>query len=345
MNNQSLQQSDFLLYTSSDGQIKVDVYLEDETVWLTQKRMADLFGVEVQTINHHLSEIFDAGELHADSTIRKLRIVQKEGDRDVEREVQFYNLDAIISVGYRVNSRQATQFRIWATGTLRDYIIKGFALDDERLKNGSKFGKDYFEELLERVREIRASERRFYQKITDIFAQCSVDYDPQSDITRTFFSTVQNKLEWAIVGKTAAEIIAERVDSSKPNMGLTTWKNSPKGKVLKSDVTVAKNYLRSEELSNLNRIVSMYLDFAELQASKQVAMKMTDWAEKLDAFLQFNEYEIVQDAGSVSAEIAKALAEKEYESFRIEQDKSFESDFDKETKKLVEGIDFKKEDS
>jgi len=335
MTDQALQQSDFLLYTSGDGEVKVDVFLQDETVWLTQKRMAELFDVDVRTINEHVGNIFSSGELKEGATVRIFRIVQTEGGREVQRDVQFYNLDAIISVGYRVNSRQATQFRIWATTTLREYIIKGFALDERRLKNGSRFGKDYFEELLEKIREIRASERRFYQKITDIYMQCSIDYDPAAEATLTFFKTVQNKLEWAITGKTAAELIAGRAKGSDPSMGLTTWKNAPKGKILKSDVTVAKNYLQKEELTALNRIVSMYLDYAELQAGKRIPMKMADWAAKLDAFLQFNEYDILKDSGKVSAEVARRIAEGEYEKFRIGQDQAFESDFDRETKKLL----------
>ena len=255
-----MNESDIILYTTPTGHIRIEVYFEGETFWLTQRRMADLFGVEVQTINYHLKEIFKSGELPEEATIRKFRIVQMEGNREVSREVDFYNLDAIIAVGYRVNSYQATQFRIWATRTLREYIIKGFVLDDERLKQGQRFGRDYFDELLERIREIRASERRFYQKITDIYAQCSIDYDPKAEITQTFYKTVQNKLHWAITGHTAAELIAQRADSSKPNMGLTTWKNAPKGKILKTDVTVAKNYLSEKEISELIRLVTMYLD-------------------------------------------------------------------------------------
>jgi hypothetical protein len=293
-----------------------------------------LFGVEVQTINYHLKEIFKSGELEEVATIRKIRIVQTEGNREVAREVDFYNLDAIIAVGYRVNSYQATQFRIWATKTLKEFIIKGFVLDDERLKQGRHFGKDYFDELLERIREIRASERRFYQKITDLYAQCSIDYDPKSETTALFYKTVQNKLEWAITGQTAAEIIASRTDADKPNMGLSTWKNAPVGKILKSDVSVAKNYLSESELSALNRIVTMYLDYAENQAARQIPMRMQDWIEKLDAFMRFNEYDILQDAGKVSHEVAKALAEKAYEQYRIQQDENYESDFDKEIKRL-----------
>lgn len=324
-----------LLYTTGDGKVKVDVMFSDETVWLTQKRMADLFDVGVSTINYHIKEVFKSGEIEQKSTIRFFRIVQNEGERKVNRQIEFYNLDVIISVGYRVNSSKATQFRIWATKTLREFIIKGFVLDDERLKNGSHFGKDYFDELLERIREIRASERRFYQKITDIFAECSIDYDPHSETTKTFYATVQNKLHWAITGKTAAEIIASRANSKKPNMGLSTWKNAPVGKILKIDVAIAKNYLDEKELSELNRVVNMYLDYAELQVTRRIQMKMKDWAGKLHAFLQFNEYTVLKDSGRISAEVAKRLAEGEYEKFRIEQDLNFESDFDKQVKKYL----------
>jgi hypothetical protein len=328
------QFNDILLYTAPSGAVKIEVIFEGETFWLSQRKMGELFGVEVQTINYHLKEIFKSGELEEVATIRKIRIVQTEGNREVAREVDFYNLDTIIAVGYRVNSYQATQFRIWATKTLKEFIIKGFVLDDERLKQGRHFGKDYFDELLERIREIRASERRFYQKITDLYAQCSIDYDPKSETTALFYKTVQNKLEWAITGQTAAEIIASRTDADKPNMGLSTWKNAPGGKILKSDVSVAKNYLSESELSALNRIVTMYLDYAENQAARQIPMRMQDWIEKLDAFLRFNEYDILQDAGKVSHEVAKALAEKAYEQYRIQQDENYESDFDKEIKRL-----------
>jgi len=328
--------SDIILYTSPEGHIRVEVMYEDETFWLSQKHMAELFGVEVNTINYHLKEIFKSGELQEDRTIRKIRIVQQEGTRSVQREVVFYDLDAIIAVGYRVNSFQATQFRIWATKVLKEFIIKGFVLDDERLKQGSRFGKDYFDELLERIREIRASERRFYLKITDIYEQCSIDYNKDAEITQTFFKTVQNKLHWAITGHTAAEIIARRADASEPNMGLKTWKNAPKGKILKGDITIAKNYLEEKEIKALERVVTMYLDYAENQAARQIPMKMTDWVSKLDAFLQFNEYDILKNAGKVSHEVAKKLAEKEYGKFRVIQDKNFESDFEKEAKRLKE---------
>jgi hypothetical protein len=328
------QESDFLLYTTPEGDVRVDVLFQDETVWLTQKRMAELFGVDVRTISEHIQNIFKNNELKEDSVIRKFRNTASDGK---VYETQFYNLDVIISVGYRVNSEKATKFRTWATQTLRNYIVKGFAIDDERLKNGVHFGKDYFDELLEKIREIRASERRFYQKITDLYAEASIDYDPNSEITQKFFKTVQNKLHWAITGHTAAELIAERADSEKPKMGLSTWKNGPKKKILKSDVSVAKNYLQQTEISELNRIVSMYLDYAENQAKKQRAMDMGEWVEKLDAFLRFNEYGVLDNPGKISHDVAKKLAEEEYEKYRVIQDKEFISDFDKQTKKYLEG--------
>ncbi|MFZ2544737.1 MAG: virulence RhuM family protein [Candidatus Saccharimonadales bacterium] len=333
MTDDTDNKSDFLLYTSPDGDVRVEVFFQDETVWLTQKRMAELFGIEANTVGYHLREIFESGELSEDPTTRKIRVVQHEGNRKVEREVNFYNLDAIISVGYRVNSQQATQFRMWATKTLGNFIIKGYALDGERLKNGSHFGKDYFDELLEQIREIRASERRFYQKVTDIYTT-AIDYDKDAPTTKEFYATVQNKLHWAIHGQTAAELIASKADSKKSHMGLQTWRNSPKGKVLKTDVSVGKNYLGEDELQELNRVVTMYLDYAENQAQRGIVMKMTDWATKLDAFLQFNEYEVLNDPGKVSAAAAKAIAEKEYDKFRVIQDKLFESDFDEVVKKI-----------
>jgi hypothetical protein len=328
------QQNEVIFYTTPDGAVHIEVFFQTESFWLSQKKMSELFGVESNTITYHLKEIYKSAELQEDATTRKIRVVQKEGSRDVSRDVDFYNLDAIIAVGYRVNSYQATQFRIWATRTLREFIIKGFVLDDERLKQGQHFGKDYFDELLDRIREIRASERRFYLKITDIYEQCSIDYNKEADITQTFFKTVQNKLHFAISGKTAAQIIAERADAAKPNMGLQTFKNAPHGKVLKGDIAVAKNYLIEKEIKDLERIVSMYLDYAENQAARQIPMKMTDWVTKLDAFLQFNEYQILKDAGKVRHDVAIKLAEREYDKFRITQDKNFESDFDKEIKKL-----------
>lgn len=329
-----MKESEIILYTTPQGEIKIDIRFEDETFWLSQKKMAELFGVDVRTVNEHLKNIFESGELEKGATIRKFRIVQMEGSREVKREIEFYSLDAIIAVGYRVNSHSATQFRIWATKTLKEFIIKGFVMDDERLKQAQNFGKDYFDELLERIRSIRASERRFYQKITDIYKEASIDYDAQATVTRKFYQTVQNKMHWAITGQTAAEIIKGRADSNKPNMGLTTWKNAPEGKVLKSDIGVAKNYLEESEIKSLERIVSMYLDFAELQAERQTPMKMMDWIDKLDGFLQFNDYEVLQDAGKVSAIVAKKLAKSEYEKFAPIQDENYVSDFDREVKKL-----------
>jgi len=326
---------EIILYATPDGNVRVEVLFESVTFWLSQKKMAELFGVGVQTINHHLQEIYKSHELIEMATIRKYRIVQTEGAREVAREVDFYNLDAIIAVGYRVNSRQATQFRIWATQVLREYLIKGFVLDDERLKQGKRFGKDYFDELLERIRSIRASERRFYLKITDIYEQCSIDYNQNAEITQVFFKTVQNKLHWAITGKTAAELIAERAQASQPNMGLKTWKSAPHGRIQKADVAIAKNYLEEGEIKALERIVSMYLDYAENQASRQIPMRMADWIEKLDAFLKFNEYDVLANAGRVSHEVAKELAEKQFEAFNVVQDRSFESDFERASKKIL----------
>jgi hypothetical protein len=328
---------EILLYTTPDGAVRVEVAFEDETFWLTQKKMAELFAVGIPSINRHLKGVYKSNELSEMATIRKIRIVRTEGAREVEREVDFYNLDAIIAVGYRVNSRQATQFRIWATQVLREFLVKGFVLDDQRLKQGQRFGRDYFDELLERIRSIRASERRFYLKITDIYEQCSIDYNQQAEITQTFFKTVQNKLHWAITGKTAAELVAERAKASKPNMGLKTWKNGPKGRILKSDVTVAKNYLEEEELKALERIVGMYLDYAENQASRQIPMRMADWVAKLDAFLKFNDYDVLTNAGKVSHEIARQLAEKQYENFYKVQDQKFESDFERSAKRILAG--------
>lgn len=323
----------FLLYTTPNGKVKVEIFLRDETVWLTQARIAELFGVDRSVVTKHLKNIFESGELDEDSVCANFAHTADDGKT---YQTKFYNLDAIISVGYRVNSRQATHFRIWATQVLKEYIVKGFAMNDERLKNPNNiFGKDYFEEQLARIRDIRSSERRFYQKITDIYAQCSADYDPNEEITRQFFAAVQNKLHFAISGETAAEIIYQRVSSEKQNMGLTTWKNAPKGDIRKTDVSIAKNYLNEKELDGLNRIVTMYLDYAEMQAQKGVVMYMKDWVAKLDAFLQFNEKEILQDSGKISHEIAVALAESEYEKYHVIQDHMLESDFDREVKKLL----------
>ena len=323
------QSANILFYTTPANEVKIDVFLQDETLWLSQKQMAELFGVNVPAISKHLKNIYESEELRPEATVSKMEIVRREGNRDVVRAVDLYNLDAIIAVGYRVNSKEATQFRIWATKVLKEFIIKGFVLDDERLKNGQHFGKDYFDELLEKIREIRASERRFYQKITDIYKECSADYDPNSPITQTFFQTVQNKLEFAITGMTAPEIIQSRADKAQQNMGLQTWKNAPDGKILKSDATVAKNYLNQDEVAELNRIVGMYLDFAENQAKRGVVMKMADWVEKLDAFLAFNGYEILQNLGKIKRSIAEATALKHYEAYRVKQDREYLSDFDK----------------
>jgi Virulence protein len=331
-NNEEMKKSEIILYTGDEGAATVEVCLKDETMWLTQKTMAELFNVKIPAISKHLKNIFLERELDENSVVSILENTATDGKK---YGVKYYNLDAIIAVGYRVNSKQATQFRIWATETLREYITKGFVLDDELLKNGTRFGKDYFDELLERIREIRASERRFYQKITDIYAQCSYDYNKDAEITQKFYASVQNKLHWAITQHTAAELIAERANSKEPHMGLKTWKNSPNGKILKGDITVAKNYLTEEELSELNNIVNMYLDFAENQARRHKEMSMVEWVERLDSFLKFNEYDILKDAGKVSAEVAKNLASKEYEKYRKIQDQNYVSDFDKKTKKYL----------
>jgi len=336
LNNPTPPKGDVILYRTATGDVRIEVLFEGETLWLTQKQIAELFDVDIRTISEHLQTIFNSGELHEDSVIRKIRNTATDGKSYL---TNFYHLDAIIAVGYRVNSLKATQFRIWATQTLREFIVKGFVLDDERLKLNKRFGPDYFDELLERIREIRASERRFYLKITDIYEQCSLDYSPTAEITKTFFQTVQNKLHWAITGQTAAEIIANRANASLPNMGLTTWKNAPAGKISKSDVGIAKNYLTEPEIKNLERIVTMFLDYAENQAERQIPMKMLDWVNKLDAFLQFNEYDILNDAGKVRHEVATQLAEEEFKRFRVEQDHKFESDFEKATKKIRRGKD------
>jgi hypothetical protein len=303
--------SEIILYQSEDGRTKIEVRLEDETAWLSQRLMADLFQVTVPTVNEHIRNIYEEKELEPGSTMRKFRIVQTEGARQVSREVEFYNLDAVISVGYRVKSHRGTQFRRWATERLREYLVKGFVMDDERLKEGRNIGADYFDELLERIREIRASEKRFYQKIRDIY-RLACDYDPKSEETLEFFRIVQNKLHWAVTGKTAAELIAERAHAAKPNMGLTSWKGA---KVRKGDVTIAKNYLKVGEIEQFNRIVVMYLDYAEDQARRRRLLYMRDWRERLDAFLKFNEREILAHAGKVTMEVARALALEEYDKF------------------------------
>ena len=326
------QNSDFILYTSQDGEVRVYVFVTDETVWLTQKALQELFDRSKSTVSEHISNIFKEGELDENQVVRKFRTTADDGK---DYEVSYYNLDVIISVGYRIKSQRGTQFRIWATKTLKEFIIKGFVLDDKRLKQGGQvFGKDYFEELLERVREIRASERRFYQKITDIYAQCSIDYDLKSELTLNFYKTVQNKLHWAITGSTAAEIIENRANAEKPNMGLTTWKNSPDGKILKSDTTIAKNYLSENEINELNRLVEFYLNFAELQAERNIPMKMNEWVEALDSFLQINRYDLLNNSGKISHDMAIKKADLEYLKFRKVQDQKFISDFDKEVKKI-----------
>ncbi|TCO72148.1 virulence RhuM family protein [Marinisporobacter balticus] len=303
--------NDLLIYQTEDGKTKIDVRLENETVWMTQKAIAELYQKGVNTINEHIKNIYAEGELEENRTIRENRIVQTEGNREVERTVRFYNLELIIAVGYRVRSSRGTQFRRWATERLNEYLVKGFTMDDERLKGMRNIGDDYFDELLERIRDIRASEKRFYKKITDIYA-LSIDYDAKSEAAKKFFATVQNKLHFAIHGHTAAELIEQRADASKDNMGLTTWKGE---KVRKGDITVAKNYLTEKEMKSLNRIVTMYLDYAEDQAERRNPMYMKDWEEKINAFLKFNERDILTGAGSISHEVAKELAEKEYEKF------------------------------
>jgi len=321
------------LYTAPNGDVRVDVYIEDETVWLTQKSMAELFGVEVNTINYHLKEIYKSLELQEERTIRKIRIVQQEGSRNVNRNIEYYNLDAIISVGYRVNSSQATQFRIWATKTLKEYIIKGFVLDDNRLKQGETLlGKDYFRELLLRIRSIRASERRIYQQITDIFAECSIDYNPNSEITRNFYAMVQNRFHFAITGKTAAEIIYQNADKTKENMGLTTWKNAPGGRILKTDVIVAKNYLQENEIRKLERTITGYFDYIEGLIERENIFTMNELAESVGKFLNFNDYKVLEGKGKVSKLEADKKAITEYDEFNKTQ--KIISDFDKRIKSL-----------
>ena len=328
--------AEFLIFTRQAGESGIEVRVEEETVWLTQKLMATLFEVTVPTISEHLGNLYTQQEVSAAATIRKFRTVQQEGNREVARNVDFYNLDAIIAVGFRVNSTRAIQFRQWAVGVLRDYAIRGYVLDKERLKNGAFFSPEYYENLLAEIREIRASERKFYQKITDIYAT-AMDYSPSAETTQTFFATVQNKLHFAIHGRTAAELIVERADSAKERMGLTTWKNAPDGKIIKPDVVIAKNYLTEKELRSLERIVTMYLDYAEDQAERNIPMTMKDWAGKLNAFLKFNERELLDHPGTVSQEVAKSFAESEFEKYRIVQDRLFESDFDRHIKKSLSG--------
>ncbi len=327
------ESTNFIIYHNPNGEVKVDVFVEGETVWLTQKNMGELFGVVKSTISEHLSNIFETNELQKDTTVRNFRTVQQEGERQVNRDIEYYNLDAIISVGYRVNSSKATQFRIWATQTLKEYIIKGFVLDDNRLKQGQTlFGKDYFKELLRRVRSIRASERRIYQQVTDVFAECSIDYDKNSDITKHFYAMVQNKFHFAITGKTAAEIIHQSANTKKENMGLTTWKNAPEGRIIKTDVIVAKNYLQEKEISQLERTITGYFDYIEGLIERENTFTMEQLADSVNKFLTFNEYKILQGKGRISKLQADKKAVKEYEEFNKTQ--KIISDFDKEIKKL-----------
>lgn len=335
MNELSLkdQTTEFLLYTAPNGQVKVEVLLSNETLWLTQKRMAELFGVGVPAISKHLENIYESGELQKEATISILETVQQEGSRQVTRKLEYYNLDAVISVGYRVNSAQATQFRIWATALIKEYIIKGFAMDDERLKNGKFFGKDYFKELLERVRSIRASERRIYQQITDIFAECSIDYDPQSETTRLFYAQVQDRFHFAITGKTASELIYEKADANLSNMALSTFKHAPSGRILKSDTMIGKNYLSETEIKQLERLVTSFFDYIEGIIERRTTFTMEAFAESVNKFLSFNEYQILEGYGKISRKQAEQKAFAEYEEFNKRQ--NIESDFDRTLKPLL----------
>jgi len=327
--------AEFLIFTGQAGEDGIEVRVEGETVWLSQRFMAKLFEVDVRTINEHLSNIYQSGEQSQEATIRKFRIVQKEGNREVGRVIEHYNLAAIIAVGFRINSVRATQFRQWAIQVLKEFSIKGYVIDKKRMENGAFLGEDYFEHLLEEIREIRLSERRFYQKITDIYST-SVDYNRDAPTTREFFAKVQNKLHFAIHGHTAAELIMDRADSKKPKMGLTSWEKAPDGKIVKTDVVVAKNYLSKKELESLGRIVNAYLDLAEERARRKIPMTMEDWAKRLDMFLEFDDREILQNPGKITAKIAKDHAESEFEKYRIVQDRLFESDFDRHIKKLLQ---------
>lgn len=331
------QEHEIVLYQIEGTNICVNVMFKEETFWMTQKAMANLFDCTTDNISLHLKNIYKEEELEEEATTELFSIVQNEGQRNVTRKVKCYNLDAIIAVGYRVNSKKATRFRQWATITLKEYITKGFVLNDDMLKNGKPFGKDYFEELLERIREIRASERRAYQKITDVFEQCSYDYDKNSEITKNFYAFVQNKLHFAVTGKTAAELIYERADSEKPAMGLTTWKEAPNGKVLKRDIGIAKNYLNEKELSRLNRLVTMFIDYAELMAEDEILMSMQDWVEQTNQFLMNNRRKVLDGKGKISHDIAMQKAEKEYEVFRVRQDREYVSEFDREIEKYLKG--------
>ncbi len=325
--------TDFLLYTSPNGDVKVEVFLQNETIWLPQKRIAELFGVDVTTVNEHIKNIYKSNELDENSTIGNFPIVQIEGKREVKRDVKFYNLDTIISVGYRVNSQQATQFRIWATKLLKEYIIKGFTMDDERLKNGRYFGKDYFIELLERVRSIRSSERRIYSQITDIFAECSIDYNPKSQTTKTFYAHVQDKFHFAITGHTAAEIVYLNANAEKSRMGMMSYKHSPRGRVLKSDSNIGKNYLSEKEIKKLERAISGFFDYIENIIERRNTFTMEEFSKSVNKFLEFNEYEILENLGSISRKNADKKAFQEYEKFNKTQ--QINSDFDKICKKII----------
>lgn len=331
------QEHEIVLYQIENTNVCVNVIFKDETFWMTQKVMSELFDVNSQAITKHIGNIFAEGELEKEATCSKMEQVQQEGKRQVRRQKDFYNLDMIIAVGYRVNSKKATRFRQWATKTLKEYITKGFVLNDDMLKNGRPFGKDYFDELLDRIREIRASERRAYQKITDVFEQCSYDYDKNSDITKAFYAFVQNKLHFAITGKTAAELVYERADAEKPAMGLTTWKDAPDGKVLKRDIGIAKNYLNEKELSRLNRLVTMFIDYAELMAEDEILMSMQDWVEQTNQFLRNNRRDVLEGKGKISHDMAMKKAEEEYEIFRVKQDQEYVSEFDREVEKYLRG--------
>lgn len=331
------QEHEIILYQVEDTNICVNVFFKEDTFWMTQKAMAELFDCTTDNISLHLKNIYKEEELDEVSTTEFFSVVQSEGRRNVKRNVKCYNLDAIIAVGYRVNSKKATRFRQWATKTLREYITKGFVLNDDMLKNGKPFGKDYFDELLERIREIRASERRAYQKITDVFEQCSYDYDKNSEITKNFYAFVQNKLHFAVTGKTAAELIYERADSEKPAMGLTTWKDAPNGKVLKRDIGIAKNYLNEKELYRLNRLVTMFIDYAELMAEDEILMSMQDWVDQTNQFLMNNRRKVLVGKGKVSHDAAIEKANKEYEVFRVKQDREYVSEFDREVERYLKG--------
>lgn len=336
------QTTEFLLYTAPNGEIKVEVLLSNETIWLTQERMAELFGVQRPAISKHLKNIFESGELQEELVCSILEHTSEHGaivGKTQTNKVKYYNLDAVISVGYRVNSAQATQFRIWATQLIKEYIIKGFAMDDERLKNGQFFGKDYYQELLERVRSIRASERRIYQQITDIFAECSIDYDPKSATTRLFYAHVQDKFHFAITGHTAAEIIAKSADATKPLMGMQTYKNAPAGRVLKSDAIVAKNYLSESDIKKLERAISAFFDYIEGIIERRNSFTMEGFAESVNKFLEFNEYQLLEGYGRVSRKAAEQKAYTEYEQFNKQQ--KTESDFDRHVKKLLQNKDAK----